>query len=105
MHRALRLATRASGEARQRAKQTARRAWWAAAAFTLLLALLAAGLDPRLWANFAGSSWADAFPVLALAGLIGVRLWDRKETEVLTYLASAGYICGMLTSAALIALQ
>jgi hypothetical protein len=32
--------------------------------------------------------------------LIAIRLWDRQEGELMTFLASATYICGMLTSAA-----
>ena len=105
MHNALRLAVRASGEVQQQAKATARRAWWAVAVSTIVIALLGFRLQPKLIENFTSYSWADPFPVLALAGLIGVRLWDSRETESLMYLASAAYIFGMLTSTAFIAFR
>jgi hypothetical protein len=50
--------------------------------------------------NFATYTWGDVFPILALAGLIGVRLWDSKETESLTCFASTVFIVGMLSTAA-----
>ena len=77
----------------------ARRAWWVVAGFTGMIAMLTVRVLPRTVYNFATYTWGDAFPVIALAGLIGVRLWDRKETESLTYFASAVYIVGMLSSA------
>ncbi|MBZ5600773.1 MAG: hypothetical protein LAO79_00535 [Acidobacteriia bacterium] len=103
MHSALRLAVRASGEVQQHAKETARRAWWAVAGFTCMIAILGLSAQPHLVDHFANYTWANAFPVLALAGLMGVRLWDSKETESLTYFASAAYIFGMVTSAAFVA--
>ena len=96
MHTSLRLAVRASGTVQQQAKETARRAWWVVAGLTCLIALLSLRSFLHSFTTYA---WGDVFPILALAGLIGVRLWDSKETESLTYLASAGYIAGMLGSA------
>ena len=104
MHTALRLAVRASGETQLQAKQTARRAWWAVAGLTCLIAMLAIRSYPQMIDHFASYGWADSLPVLALAGLIGVRLWDSRETESLTYFASAAYIFGMVSSAAFVAL-
>jgi cytochrome bd-type quinol oxidase subunit 2 len=100
MHKALRLAIRASGEVQEQAKETARRAWWAVMGFTCLIAILGFRAEPALVSHFANYTWANAFPVLAMAGLMGVRLWDSKETESLTYVASAVYIVGMVSSTA-----
>ena len=57
-------------------------------------------IHPDLWAVFADDPRRDMAPTLALAGLIGVKLWDRKGTELLTFFACAGYIFGMVMSAA-----
>jgi len=100
MHSALRLAVRAGGEIQEQAKMTARRAWWMVAAFTCVIAMLGIRAQPRLLEHFVTYSWGIVFPVLALAGLIGVRLWDNQETESLTYFASAVYIVGMVASIA-----
>lgn len=100
MHSSLRLAVRAGGTIQEQAKATARRAWWMVAVLTCLIAMLGVRAQPHLLDRFATYSWGSVFPVMALAGLIGVRLWDSKETESLTYFASAVYIFGMLSSAA-----
>ena len=104
MHSALREAVRASGDVQLRAKQTARRSWWAVTLLTGTIAAFILRAQPHIVDHFATDAWANIFPVLALAGLMGVRLWDNKETESLTYFASAAYIFGMITSTAFIAL-
>src|SRR5271155_1080702 len=100
MHGALWLALKNDGEIRDRAQRIARRAWWAVALFTVLVTALSFRVQPHLAENFAKYPWGYIFPVLAIAGLIGVRLWDSQQAELMTFLASAIYICGMLTSAA-----
>lgn len=93
MHGALWLVLKNEGPVQERARQIARRAWWGVAAFTALITALSFWVQPHLAENFAKYRWGYVFPALAIAGLIGVRLWD-------SFLASAAYICGMLTSAA-----
>lgn len=99
MEQALWTAVNRRGEAQARAKRIARIAWWAVAVLTALIAGLSFQLRPHLADDFLKSGWGCAFPTLAMAGLIGVRLWDHKETELLTFFASAIYICGMISSA------
>jgi len=57
-------------------------------------------VQPHLPDNFSNHPWGYVFPTLALAGLLGVRLWDTNQAELMTFLASSTYIGGMLTSAA-----
>lgn len=101
MERALWVAVNQEGEIQARAKRIARSAWWAVAALTVLIAVLSFQIRPHLADNFLNAAWPCAFPTVALAGLIGVRLWDRKETELLMFFASTAYTCGMITSAVL----
>jgi cytochrome bd ubiquinol oxidase subunit II len=70
------------------------------AAFTILITALSFYVQPHLAENFGGYPWGYAFPVLTLAGLIGVRLSDSKQAELMAFLASVTYLCGMLLSAA-----
>lgn len=99
MERALWVAVNEAGEIQARAKRVARKAWWAVVGLTALIAALSFELRPHLADGFLKSGWGCAFPTLALAGLIGVRLWDKKETELLTFFASTIYVCGIITSA------
>jgi cytochrome d ubiquinol oxidase subunit II len=97
MHGALWVALKTEGEVQRRSKQVARRMWLSVAALTVLITALSFKVQPHLFANFGAHSWGYVFPMLALAGLIGVRLSRR---ELLAFLSSAAYIAGMLTSAA-----
>ncbi len=99
MERALWTAVNRQGEVQARAKRIARTAWWAVAVLTTLIAGMSFQRRPHLADDFLKSGWGGAFPMLAMAGLIGVRLWDRKETELLTFFSSTIYVCGMVTSA------
>ncbi|HUA86135.1 MAG TPA: hypothetical protein VMB85_19900 [Bryobacteraceae bacterium] len=99
MERALWTAVNRQGEAQARAKRIARTAWWAVALLTAVIAGLSFELRPHLADTFLKPGWGCAFPTLAMAGLIGVRLWDHKETELLTFFSSTIYVCGMITSA------
>lgn len=103
MNNALRFSANASGSAQRNAQKTARRAWWAVAALTLVIATLVFSWQPGIIQRFTQYMWGPLFPVLALAGLIGVRAWDTHETEWLTFLASAVYIFGVVTTAIFIA--
>ena len=100
MHGALWIALKTEGEIQERAKRCSRLAWWGVIVFTALITILSFRVQPHLAQSFAGYPLGYVFPLLALAGLLGVRLWDAQQTELLTFLASSAYICGMLTSAA-----
>jgi cytochrome bd-type quinol oxidase subunit 2 len=89
-----------AGAQQARAKRIARYAWWGAAALTILVAALSFRIHPNLLVAFADDPRRSGAATLALAGLIGAKLWDRKETELLTFFACTGYIFGMLMSAA-----
>jgi cytochrome d ubiquinol oxidase subunit II len=97
MHGALWVALKTEGEVQRRSKQVARGMWWGVAALTVLITALSFNVQPHLFENFGAHSWGYVFPLLALIGLIGVRLSQR---ELLAFLSSAAYIAGMLTSAA-----
>ena len=97
MHGALWVALKTDGAVHQRAKRVARRMWWVVASLTVLITVLSFQVQPHLFENFAAQPWGYVFPLVALAGLIGVRLSQR---ELIAFLSSAAYIGGMLTSAA-----
>jgi cytochrome bd ubiquinol oxidase subunit II len=97
MHGALWVALKTEGEVQLRSKQIVSWVWWGVAALTVLITAFSFKVQPHLLENFAAHSWGYVFPVLAVAGLIGVRLSQR---ELHAFLSSAAYVGGMLTSAA-----
>ncbi len=93
-------ALKTAGAQQARAKRIARNAWWGAAALSVVVVALSLELHPNAWAAFAEDPRRSGATTLALAGLIGAKLWDRKETELLTFFACSAYVFGILISAA-----
>lgn len=100
MHGALWVALKCGSPLRERAAALARRTWWAVAAATLLMSAASFAIQPHLWARFAGTPWGWIFPIIALAGLIGILVSKGPQTEFAAFLSSCAYLIGMLTSAA-----
>jgi len=93
------IALKTGGAEQARAKRVARIAWWGVAAITACAVAISVRTRPDLVLSFADDPRRTLAAVVATAGLIGVKLWDRKETELLTFFASASYLVGILMSA------
>jgi cytochrome d ubiquinol oxidase subunit II len=100
MHGALWVAMKSPSPVRERASILARRAFWGVLAATVAITGASFGIQPHLGERYAEAPWGYVFPVIALAGLLGVYLCKEQHTELLAFLSSCGYLVGMLTSAA-----
>ena len=74
----------------------ANRAWWLLAALTVLLTVSSFRIQPQLAESFRARPWNWIFPLLALIGLAGIRLGNRRNA----FLLSCAYLVGMLSSVA-----
>lgn len=97
-HGALWVHLKAEGALGQRARRAATTAWWAVVVFTIVVTLASFFIQPVLGSSFSARPWGVVFPLLALAGLGGVRVMLARGAEGGAFLASALYITGMLTS-------
>jgi len=93
------LALKTGGVQQARAKRVARTAWWAVAGLTSAIVAIGILTRPELAAIYVNDPRHAMAATVAVAGLIGVKLWDRKETELLTFFAAASYVVGMLMNA------
>jgi cytochrome bd ubiquinol oxidase subunit II len=100
MHGGLWVALKTSGEVSARSSRLATQVWWAVALFTIAITVASFKLQPQLAAGLSARPWGLVFPVLAVAGLLGVFWFERRRDELKAFLASCAYIIGMLTSAA-----
>lgn len=98
-HGALWVAYKTTGALRERARNVARGAWFGVAVFTILITWATFRIQPHVPASFAERPWGAVFPILAVAGLIGV-FWflRRNHADQITFFASCAYLLGMLTS-------
>jgi cytochrome d ubiquinol oxidase subunit II len=103
-HGALWLSLKTPGALADRARHLARISWWFVVPLTVVMTYCSFVVQPHIAANFAAYPWGAIFPALALAGLIGARLWTSGSAssarELRAFLSSCAYLAGMLTSAA-----
>ena len=98
MHGALWVHLKTSGEVSQRSAQLAKYAWVAVLLLTLLVTVLTFSVQPQVLANFSRWPWGYIFPLLAVAGGVGVIFFVRRGEAMKSFLASCAYLAGMLTS-------
>lgn len=92
-------ALKTGGVEQARAKRVARIAWWGAAALTVAIAAISFYARPETAAALSNDPRHTLAAMIAMSGLIGVKLWDRSETELLTFFASASFVVGILLGA------
>ncbi len=98
LHGALWVATKTEGPVHVRAQRLAQGNWWAVLVFTVLLTVVTFRVQPHVPANLSEHRWGYVFPVLALAGLLGIGWFNLRKDDLKSFLASCTYILGMLTS-------
>jgi cytochrome bd ubiquinol oxidase subunit II len=98
MHGSLWVQLKTDGAVRKRAAGVASWTWWGVLTLTGLLTMITFSVQPQIMANF--KTWPAGFilPAIAIAGLAGVQFELRRGKELNAFLASCGYLLGMLTS-------
>jgi cytochrome d ubiquinol oxidase subunit II len=100
MHGALWLAHKTGDPIAGRARRVVRVAWIGTAVLTVAITAWTMKLQPLVPANLARWPLGAVFPALAVAGLVLVWLFNARGSSGKAFLASCGYLIGMLTSAA-----
>jgi len=95
-HGALWVRYKTQGDLNTRAGMFASRCWWVLGLLTIIATVASFALQPQIGANFRRYPWGVVFPLLGIAGFIGMRM----RGELAAFLASCMYLTGMLTSAA-----
>jgi cytochrome d ubiquinol oxidase subunit II len=98
VHGALWVSLKTSGELEQRARKLARAGWGSLLPLTVAITWSSFAIQPRLSEGYGARPWGYVFPLLAVAGLIGMRVLSRGSAA--PFLCSSLFIIGMLTSAA-----
>ena len=98
MHGALWVRLKTHGAVAERAGELASRVWWAVVVLTAVVSAVTFRVQPQVGVNFKSWPWGYVFPVLAVGGLVAVRVFLAERNERRTFFASAAFIAGMLTS-------
>jgi cytochrome bd ubiquinol oxidase subunit II len=100
MHGALWIALKTEHVLNLRARQFAACAWLGAAVMTVVITLITFHVQPHVPASLAARPWGYFFPIVAVAGLLGVPSSLARKRDAAAFTSSCAYIVGMLTSVA-----
>jgi len=81
-----------------RAAKTAGLTWWAVVVLTVIVTWVSFQVQPQIKSNFGRWPFGLVFPLLALVGAAGVKIFMAKKNERNAFLSSCVYLAGMLTS-------
>jgi cytochrome d ubiquinol oxidase subunit II len=99
-HGANYIAVKTEGVLNARARRIARRAWVATLVLALLTTIATFSVQPALSASFGSRPWEIIFPLIALAGLIGMGYFNFRQRDLAAFFSSGVFIVGMLASTA-----
>jgi cytochrome d ubiquinol oxidase subunit II len=100
MHGALWILLKNTGEVHERARRIARGAWFVMAPLSVAITAASFSVQPHLAESFAANPWGVVFPLIAVAGLVGVQRFIQKGAESAAFFSGAAFILGALCSAA-----
>jgi cytochrome bd ubiquinol oxidase subunit II len=100
VHGCLWIVLKTEGELRRRALNGVFMSWWGLTGMTIVTTGVTFGVQPHIPARLQQEPWGYLFPMLAIAGLVGIRWYSQKARELEAFLASCLYLVGMLTSVA-----
>jgi len=98
MHGSLWVQMKTTGAVSQRAGHVGGAAFWAVTVLTVVVTVVSFSVQPQIKTNFARWPAGYVFPVLAVAGAVGVKSFMAKRNERNAFLSSCIYLAGMLTS-------
>ena len=95
---ALWVALKTEGRVEERARRLVRLLWWGLVTVTAAVTLASFSVQPHLKESFGARPWGYVFPLLAVAGLAGIRLGGGRREGLDAFLSSCVFILGMLCS-------
>jgi cytochrome bd ubiquinol oxidase subunit II len=98
VHGANFIAVKTDGDLNSRARTISRRFTYATVALTVLATAFTFWVSPWMLESFNERPYGYVLPLVAIAGLVGMVLFNLRNDDRATFLSSGAYIIGMLTS-------
>jgi cytochrome bd ubiquinol oxidase subunit II len=98
VHGALWVVLKTTGSVRDRSLRIARLNWWLVVALTIAVTIASFRVQPAIARHFRSAPWGCVFPLIAIAGLAGIRWAMARADEWKSFLAAGCYLTGMLLS-------
>jgi cytochrome d ubiquinol oxidase subunit II len=98
VHGANFIALKTEGDLNARSRRISRRFAYATLALTMLATVATFWVSPWMLRAFNGRPYGYVLPLIAIAGLVGMILFNLRDDDRAAVLSSGAYIVGMLTS-------
>jgi cytochrome bd ubiquinol oxidase subunit II len=98
VHGANFIALKTDGDLNARSRKISRRFTYATAVLTVLATAFTFWVSPWMLESFNERPYGYVLPLVAIAGLVGMILFNRRNDDRAAFLSSGAYIIGMLTS-------
>jgi cytochrome bd ubiquinol oxidase subunit II len=87
-----------SGGLQERSRAFASKIWWLVLILTAAVTFYSFLLQPNIAKEFSDRPWGAVFPLLAVAGLVSMQIFNARKADLAAFLGSCLYLTGMLTS-------
>ena len=98
VHGALWVVLKTEGDLQDRVRTFAGKCWVAQIALTVMVTIASFYIQPNLVKQFISHPLGFVFPLIAAAGIVGLRPISSRRRDPRAFLASCLYLLGMLTS-------
>jgi cytochrome d ubiquinol oxidase subunit II len=98
VHGANYIAVKTENELNARSRRISRFGWVALVALTVLGTIATFWVSPWMLESFNARPYGYVLPLVAIAGLVGMILFNVRERDREAFISSSAYIVGMLTS-------
>jgi cytochrome d ubiquinol oxidase subunit II len=98
VHGANFVALKTEGALNARSRRISRFFTYATAALTVLATVATFWVSPQMLGSFNERPYGYVLPLVAIAGLVGMSIFNLRNNDRAAFLSSAAYIIGMLTS-------
>jgi cytochrome d ubiquinol oxidase subunit II len=100
MHGAAYIAVKVEGPLNVRSRLIVRGAWVATLVLAIVGTITTFAVQPQIITNFLATPWGFIFPIMAVAGFVGVVVCNVRQYDLAAFFSSCAFIVGMLASAA-----
>ncbi len=94
------IALKTEGDLQRRARVAASWGWVGLVATSILALVASSMIRPEIWDNYGKAPWGWIFPLLGLAGAVGMVIFNRRGDDQKAFLSSSAFIIGMLAATA-----
>ncbi|RMF65725.1 MAG: hypothetical protein D6743_07585 [Calditrichaeota bacterium] len=89
------VALKTTGDLQRRARALAQKAVWAVLLGSVLALFAVSHIRPAIWDNYMQHPWGFVFPLIGLAGIMGMIFFATRGRDLAAFISSASFISGM----------